>query len=350
MSDLAELTTLRVGGPARSLLRADGPEELLAAVRDVDAEGGPLLLVGGGSNLLVADDGFPGTVVHVMGGQIQPQGEADLCGGALVEVGAGVGWDRLVRHAVDAGWAGLETLSGIPGSTGATPVQNVGAYGSEVGDTIARVQVYDRVQERTRTLAAGDCGFGYRDSVFKRAARDGPGGTERYVVLRVLFQFAVSELSAPVRYVELARRLGVDIGERVPTAAVRTAVLELRAAKGMVLDAADHDTWSVGSFFTNPLLDATTAAALPADAPRWDAGAGRVKVSAAWLIEHAGISRGHGLPGPAAVSTRHTLALTNRGGATAADVVTLAREVREAVRGRFGVLLVPEPRLVGISL
>ena len=350
MTDLAALTTLRVGGPARSVVRADGPEGLLQAVQRVDEAGEPLLLVAGGSNLVVGDDGFPGTVVHVVGGSLRLREEPDLCGGAVVEVDAGVVWDELVAQTVAAGYAGLEALSGIPGSTGATPVQNVGAYGCEVSDTVARVHVYDRAERVQRSMAAADCGFGYRDSVFKRTATDGPGGTERFVVLRVLFQLAVADVSAPVGYAELARELDVPLGGRAPVPAVREAVLRLRRAKGMVLAGADHDTWSVGSFFTNPLLDPVTADALPVDAPRWSTADGRVKVSAAWLIEHAGISRGHGLPGPASVSTRHTLALTNRGSATTADVLALAREVRDAVRKAYGVDLVPEPRLVGASL
>lgn len=350
MTDLSELTTLRIGGPARRLVRADGPEELLRAVQEIDAACEPLLLVAGGSNLVVADDGFPGTVVHVVGGGLRLKDEPDRCGGALVEVDAGVVWEELVEHVVSAGYAGLEALSGIPGSTGATPVQNVGAYGSDVADTVARVEVYDRVERERRSLAAADCGFGYRTSVFKRAARYGPGETERYVVLRVHFQLAVGDLSAPVRYAELARRLEVPLGSRAPVRAVREAVLDLRRAKGMVLDGSDHDTWSVGSFFTNPLLSPPDAAALPPEAPRWDTDDGRVKVSAAWLIQGAGISRGHGLPGPAAVSTRHTLALTNRGGARSDDVMALAREVRDAVRAAYGIDLVAEPRLVGIEL
>ncbi|MFC5379191.1 UDP-N-acetylmuramate dehydrogenase [Aquipuribacter nitratireducens] len=374
---LADLTTLRVGGPAGRLVTAGSPDELLAAVQDVDARGDRLLLVAGGSNLVVSDEGFPGTVVHVrppaadaasgdlpgradrahpLAGVTVP--DVGYCGGADVLVEAGVVWDDLVALAVAKGWSGLEALSGIPGSVGATPVQNVGAYGAEVADTVASVQVWDRVEQRTRTLFNRDCAFSYRDSLLKRAAREGPDGGDRYVVLRVRFQLPVADLSAPVRYAELARRLGVGVGERAPLGAVREAVLALRAGKGMVLDrpeAPDPDTWSVGSFFTNPVVP---AAALPGSldgAPRWPAGTGEdgaelVKLPAAWLIEHAGIAKGHGLPGPAAVSTKHTLALTNRGGARAADVVDLAREVRDAVRQAFGVVLVPEPRLVGVSL
>ncbi len=349
---LAGLTTLRVGGPARRLVVAHDSDELLAAVRDVDARGERLLLLAGGSNLVLPDEGFDGTVVHVarpVDGGIALQG-ADYCGGADVTVQAGAVWDELVALSVERGFSGLEALSGIPGSVGATPVQNVGAYGSEVADTVATVQLYDRAEQRVRTLAARDLEFGYRDSLLKRAATEGPGGTDRYVVLRVGFQLPVADLSAPVRYAELARALGVEVGARAPLAEVRRAVLALRAGKGMVLDDADPDTWSVGSFFTNPVLDEAGLPDALAGAPRWPAGEGRVKLPAAWLIEHAGIAKGHGMPGPAAVSTKHTLALTNRGTATAADVVRLAREVRDAVEQAFGVRLEAEPRLVDVTL
>ncbi|WP_336920694.1 UDP-N-acetylmuramate dehydrogenase [Aquipuribacter sp. SD81] len=372
MTTLADLTTLRVGGPAGRLVDVHDADGLLAAVSEVDARGERLLLVAGGSNLVVGDDGFDGTVVHVRApGLVAGAADdalrpvpgvtvpgADACGGADVLVEAGVVWDELVALACRSGWAGLEALSGIPGSVGATPVQNVGAYGAEVADTVASVQVYDRLERRVRTLANRECAFAYRDSALKRAARSGPDGGDRYVVLRVRFQLRLADLSAPVRYTELARRLGVDVGGRAPLQEVREAVLALRAGKGMVLDspdAPDPDTWSVGSFFTNPVVPEHALTAALADAPRWPAGEdgdGRalVKLPAAWLIEHAGIGRGHGLPGPAAVSTKHTLALTNRGGARAADVVALAREVRDAVVTAFGVVLVPEPRLVGVSL
>ncbi|WP_380167063.1 UDP-N-acetylmuramate dehydrogenase [Jannaschia sp. R86511] len=352
MSTLADLTTLRVGGPAGRLVVAHDSDELLAAVQDVDARGDRLLLVAGGSNLVVSDAGFDGTVVHVAvppGGGVAV-GDADACAGADVRVQAGADWDDLVALAVANGWAGLEALSGIPGSVGATPVQNVGAYGAEVADTLATVQVWDRVEHRTRTLASRDLQFGYRDSVLKRAAHAGPDGMDRYVVLRVTFQLPLGDVSAPVRYAELARRLGVAVGERAPLADVREAVLALRAGKGMVLAAEDHDTWSVGSFFTNPVVAEASLGDGLADAPRWPAGDGLVKLPAAWLIEHAGIGKGFGSPGPAAVSGKHTLALTNRGGARAEDVVVLARRVRDAVRERFGLTLEAEPRLVGLSL
>jgi UDP-N-acetylmuramate dehydrogenase len=335
---LADLTTLRVGGPAREVVVAEDEATLLDAVRRADASGTPALLVGGGSNLVVSDDGYPGTVVLVRTRGIAT--EADTCGGAWVTVAAGEPWDDVVARAVAEEWAGIEALSGIPGSTGATPVQNVGAYGQEVAQVVARVRTFDRVEAAQRTFMAADCGFGYRWSRFKAAPW-------RYVVLDVALQLRLSPTSEPVRYAELAQRLGVDIGSRPPLADVRAAVLALRRAKGMVLDADDHDTWSVGSFFTNPVLDPAAAAALPADAPRFPAPDGLVKTSAAWLIEHSGVRRGHALGTAAAISSKHTLALTNRGGATAADVVSLAVDVRDRVSETFGIDLEPEPTLVG---
>ena len=343
---LADLTTLRVGGPAQRIVTATETGDVIDAVAAADAAGEPLLVLGGGSNLLVADAGFDGTVVHVATTGITPE-SADHCGGAQVRVAAGQVWDDVVGRAVAEQWTGVEALSGIPGSTGATPLQNVGAYGQEVAETIAAVRTWDRLEGRIRTIAGPDCGFVYRGSRFKAERyRGGP----RYVVLDVTFQLPLGDLSAPVRYAELAGALDVAVGDRVPLAEVRDAVLALRARKGMVLDAADHDTWSAGSFFTNPVLAADAAARLPGDAPRWPAADGRVKTSAAWLIERAGFAKGYGLPGPASLSTKHTLALTNRGGATANDLVALAREVRDGVRAAFGVELEPEPVLVGITL
>jgi len=343
---LAEYTTLRLGGPARRFVTARTSDALIDAVRAADGAGEPLLVLGGGSNLLVADEGFDGTVVHVASAGIEVE-SSDGCSGASVRVAAGEEWDAVVRRAVAEGWVGVEALSGIPGSTGATPLQNVGAYGQEVAETVATVRTWDRQVSRVRTLSAADCEFGYRSSRLKvEHYRGGP----RFVVLEVTFQLPLGTASAPVRYAELARALGVDLGERAPLAEVRSAVLGLRRAKGMVLDGADHDTWSAGSFFTNPILDPADAARLPQAAPRWPAADGLVKISAAWLIENAGFGRGFGLPGPAGLSTKHTLALTNRGGATATDIVALARQVRDGVRSTFGIELVPEPVLVGCSL
>jgi UDP-N-acetylmuramate dehydrogenase len=353
-TQLADLTTLHVGGPAACLIEATTDTELVEAVAAADAAGTPLLLVAGGSNLLVTDEGFDGTVVHIASQGISVASE-DACGGGVVTVAAGHPFDDFVATAVDRGWAGVEALSGIPGSVGATPVQNVGAYGQEVGHTIETVRTWDRVERRQKTFVAAELGFGYRTSWLKssRVALHGLHAESRYVVLDVTFQFPLRAAASEVVYPELARRLGVEVGARVPSAAVREAVLALRAAKGMVWDPADrsdHDTWSAGSFFTNPLLTADQADLLPAEAPRYPQGDGRVKTSAAWLIDHAGFGRGFGAPGPATLSTKHTLALTNRGDATAADLLALARTVADGVQARFGIQLVNEPVLVGASL
>ena len=338
---LSALTTLRVGGRAGSYTRAESAEALVEAVRACDDAARPLLVVGGGSNLVVADDGFRGEVVHVVSRGIDVESD-DACGGVTVRLAAGEPWSEFVDLAVREGWAGIECLAGIPGSIGAVPVQNVGAYGQEVASTIAQVRVWDRDAAEVHTFAAADCGFGYRTSRFK--------GTTRFVVLEVTLSLRAGEMSEPIAYAELARALGVDEGGRAPLADVRAAVLALRRSKGMVLDPADHDTWSAGSFFTNPLLSAADAARLPPDAPRWPQQDGRVKTSAAWLIERAGFARGYGEGRPAAVSSKHTLAITNRGNARAADVVDLACELRDGVRAAFGVTLVAEPTLVGLTL
>jgi UDP-N-acetylmuramate dehydrogenase len=336
---LADHTTLRLGGPAEEYLRAEDERTLVDAVSAADAAGRPLLVLGGGSNLVVADEGFPGLVVQVATTGVEVEG--DTCGGAFVTVAAGESWDAFVARAVAEGWVGVEALSGIPGSVGATPIQNVGAYGQEVADTIARVRTWDRVDRRHRTFFPADCGFGYRTSRFKQ-------DPERHVVLSVSFQLRFGDLGAPVRYAELARTLGVEQGERAPLAEVRKAVLALRAGKGMVLDEADPDTWSAGSFFTNPVVPPQD---VPEGAPRWEQPDGLAKTSAAWLIEHAGFGKGYGLDrGRVGLSTKHTLALTNRGGASTGELLALAAEVRDGVRERFGITLVNEPVLVGCSL
>lgn len=339
--NLADHTTLRVGGAAGTWVRATTEDEVTGAVTAAEMAGEPVLVLGGGSNLLVADDGFPGTVVEVAteGLTLDHEGDDPTCGGVLATVAAGETWDDLVALATERGWVGVEALSGIPGSVGATPIQNVGAYGQEVAQTIASVRVWDRKLRGVRTFANADCGFGYRHSRFKAD----PG---RHVVLDVTFQLRQGTLGAPVEYAELARTLGVELGQRAPIADVRAAVLELRAGKGMVLDPADHDTWSAGSFFTNPVVAARD---VPEGAPAWPQPDGSVKTSAAWLIEHAGFTKGYGA-GPARLSTKHTLALTNRGSATADDLLALAREVRDGVEERFGIRLVNEPVLVGVSL
>ena len=343
---LAAYTTLRVGGPAARMVTVTSEPELVATLAQLDAAGEPVLVLGGGSNLLVADEGFGGTVVRIDLRGITT--EADACSGGTLRVAAGEPWDDLVGHTVDSGMVGLEALSGIPGLTGATPIQNVGAYGAEVSDVITQVRTLDRATGRIRTFFAVECRFGYRTSRFKH-----PTGPDdwlgRYVVTAVTFQLKLGTLSAPVRYRELARRLGIAVGERAPAADVRAAVLALRASKGMVLAEEDPDTWSAGSFFTNPVLSQAEATTLPTDAPRFPQPDGRVKTSAAWLIDAAGFGKGYGR-GPARLSEKHSLALTNRGTAKASDVLELAREVRAGVRAKFGVTLVPEPVLVGCEL
>ncbi|MFT4262453.1 MAG: UDP-N-acetylmuramate dehydrogenase [Nocardioides sp.] len=340
---LADHTTLHLGGPAGTWVEATTLEELTEAANDRDA-----LILGGGSNLVVADEGVPGTVVHVATRGIAPDTEdtGPMCGGVLVTVAAGESLDDLVAYAVEHGWTGLEALSGIPGSVGATPIQNVGAYGAEVSQTIAQVRVWDRVLRGFRTFAMADCQFGYRHSRFKAD----PG---RHVIVEVVFQLEPGTLSAPIRYAELAGTLGVEPGGRAPIAEVREAVLALRGAKGMVIDRADHDTWSAGSFFTNPFVD-------PADVPPGAGGHpqpdGRVKINAAWLIEHAGYERGYGAApttpwgGRVSLSTKHVLALTNRGSGTTRELIALAREIRDGVEREFGIELVPEPVLLGADL
>jgi UDP-N-acetylmuramate dehydrogenase len=340
---LSDITTLRLGGPAARYLEAATEEAVVDAVLEADRAGDPLLVLAGGSNVVVADEGFPGTVVR-----IATRGVARADG--ALEVAAGEPWDPLVADCVAGGLAGVECLAGIPGSVGATPIQNVGAYGQEVAETIRAVRALDRADGTVRAFAPAECGFTYRSSAFKRE----PG---RWVVLAVSFALEASERSAPIRYPELARALGVEVGARAPSADVREAVLALRRGKGMVLDPNDADTVSAGSFFTNPVLDADAFAALEARVaqrlapetgpPAWPQGDGQVKTSAAWLIERAGFRRGHGNPEGIAISAKHTLALTNRGHGTTEELVALAREIADGVRTAFGVALVPEPVFVG---
>ncbi len=334
---LRDLTTLRLGGPAARYLEADDEQAAVDAVRAADRAGEPLLVMSGGSNVVVADDGFPGTVLRIATRGVAREG-------ATLEVAAGEPWDPFVADCVAGGLAGVECLAGIPGSVGATPIQNVGAYGQEVAETIAAVRVLDRTRDAIEELAPAACGFTYRSSAFKRD----PG---RWVVLAVRFALQASQLSAPIRYAELARKLGVELGERAPLGDVRAAVLALRRAKGMVLDPDDPDTVSAGSFFTNPVLDADAFAALEvragAQPPAWPQDDGRVKTSAAWLIERAGFHRGQGNPDGIAISSKHTLALTNRGAGTTAELVAFAHEIAGGVHETFGVELTPEPVFVG---
>lgn len=409
---LAELCTLRVGGEARRFLLSTRRDELIQAIAQADAAREPLLFLGGGSNLVPVDGEFPGLVlrdgredVRVLtlqefselraGGEQPSQGREpdtelrpDASRGirdaaavvakaqqlaaatpscVFLSVSGGLAWDRLVEFCVTQGFSGLEALSGIPGVVGAAPVQNIGAYGGEVADCLLGVTAWDRQENRLVYLSAADLRFGYRDSLLKQSrlqteadsgrsrfapARPGTNpATGRWIVLEVDFALQRGG-GTPVRYAQLAGALGVPMGTVVPAAQIRTAVLELRHSKGMVLDPSDHDTWSVGSFFTNPILpvDAAAALELPQDAPRWEAalpgraGEVGVKLSAAWLIEHSGITKGFALPGAGAgVSTKHVLALTNRGNATAADIQALASHIIAAVQGAYGVTLVPEP-------
>lgn len=351
---LSDLTTTGVGGPAADFAEAGTEAEVIAAVRAADDAGRRLLLVGGGSNLVISDAGYDGTVLRIATRGVDVEPGRD---GARTRVTARAGhpWDDVVARTLDAGLSGLEALSGIPGSTGATPVQNVGAYGADVSRTLEYVRAWDRHASRLVTFGTADLAFGYRDSMLKRTTID---GSPRYVVLDIAFALEPSTLGAPIAYAELARTLGVRAGERADAAAVRATVLRLRAGKGMVLDPADRDTYSTGSFFTNPIVDDATAASLPEDAPRFPADGG-TKLSAAWLIDRAGFAKGYGLPGTAgaelaggraALSSKHTLAITNRGGATAADILAIARAVRTGVRERFAISLHNEPLLIGIDL
>ncbi|GGY03902.1 UDP-N-acetylmuramate dehydrogenase [Streptomyces djakartensis] len=343
---LAPLTTFRLGGPATRLVTATTDDEVIAVVREADEAGTPLLLIGGGSNLVIGDKGFEGTalVIATKGYSLD---------GTSLELAAGEVWTDAVTRTVEAGLAGIECLAGIPGSAGATPIQNVGAYGQEVSSTITEVVAYDRRTGETVTLTNAECAFSYRHSRFK-------SDPERYVVLRVRFRLEDADgLSGPLKYAETARALGVGPGDRVPLASARETVLKLRAGKGMVLDPEDHDTWSAGSFFTNPILTdadfATFRARVKqrlgdeAEPPSYPAGEGHTKTSAAWLIDKAGFTKGYG-DGPARISTKHTLALTNRGGATTEDLLALAREVVAGVREAFGITLVNEPVTIGVSL
>ena len=334
---LAELTTLRLGGPAESVRTAPTTAELVEQVRTADATGQPLLIVGGGSNLVVADAGWGGPVLLVRSSGLDYIDTGDE---VVLHADAGVPWDDLVAMTVCEGWSGLAAMSGIPGLAGATPVQNVGAYGTEVADVIDQLSVLDRASGVVEVWTPARCGFGFRTSAFKH--------TDRYVVLSVVFRLRKAKEAPAIRYLELARRLGVQPGETADSERVRDVVLELRRSKGMVLDAADHDTWSVGSFFVNPLVAPDE---VPDGCPQWQVD-NQTKLSAAWLIEQSGFARGFGLErgtGRVAVSTKHTLALTNRGGATTTELIELARVIRDGVQRRFGIRLRPEAHLIGVE-
>jgi UDP-N-acetylmuramate dehydrogenase len=352
---LAPFTTLRVGPIARRLITCASGEQVIAALRQLDAESRagerrPVLVFAGGSNLVLSDTLVDLTAVRLANDGISVDGN-------LVRAEAGAVWDDVVLTAIQHGLGGLECLSGIPGSAGATPVQNVGAYGAEVSDTITRVRVLDRGSGEVRWVPGSELGFGYRTSVFKRGGQTGLEMPS--VVLEVEFALDASGRSAPLRYAELAAELNVGSGERANPGSVREAVLRLRGRKGMVLDSVDHDTWSVGSFFTNPVVAADVyerlANAAAGPVPHYPAPDG-VKLAAGWLVERAGFGKGFpdadpgGPEAPCRLSTKHALALTNRGGATTADVMTLARRIRDGVRDVFGITLEPEPVLIGCRL
>jgi UDP-N-acetylmuramate dehydrogenase len=347
---LAPLSTLGVGGPARFYAPATDRDSVEAGVAWAEDRAVPLIVLGGGSNMVIADEGYPGLVLHVL-----PEGvEIRRSDGEVrVRAGAGVNWDNLVATATGQGWAGIECLSGIPGRVGATPIQNVGAYGQDVSETITSVEAFDVVARQPVTLSNEECGFGYRSSRFKGVDRN------RYIILAVEFRLLAGGAPA-VRYPDVQRHLA-ERGVAAPSLdQVRQAVIEVRRRKSMVLDPADPNARSVGSFFMNPVVSGETCAAVQAAAgqmkapgadamPRWPVASGGVKLSAAWLIERAGFPRGY-RKGNAAISDNHPLAIVNRGGATARAVIDLAREIRDGVRAAFGVSLVPEPVFVNVSL
>ena len=338
MTELSKYTSFRVGGPATKIVQVATEAEIIAAIEE--AGDSPVLIMGGGTNVLIADKGFDGTVIRISNNSVQS--EVDACSGATLTIGAGEDWDTFVQTTIERGYAGLETLSGIPGTVGAAPIQNIGAYGHEVAEFITRVRTYDRELKEIYTFTNSQCEFTYRNSYFKAH----PG---RYVVLDVQFQIRIGQMSDPITYLELARKLGIELGDRAPVAATREAVLELRASKGMLLKSDDHDSWSAGSFFTNPIISQQEADALPNAAPKWPLNDGRVKVSAAWLIENAGMHKGDEVGG-ARISTKHVLALTNSGNATAADIAALAKRARNQVKEVFGISLEAEVNLVGVEI
>jgi UDP-N-acetylmuramate dehydrogenase len=339
MEQLSNFTTLRVGGPARKIVHAHTENELIEFVKAADKNNEQLLIIGGGSNLLISDAGFEGTVIRV-----ESKGNAldyDACSGGMIEVSAGEDWDKFVALTIDKGFADLESLSGIPGTVGGAPIQNIGAYGHEVSETIARVKTYDRQRNEIVTFSNSECKFSYRNSIFKEELG-------RYVILNVTFQLRKGEQSLPITYSELAKHLSVNIGDRVKVTDVRKAVLQLRASKGMLIDSTNEIN-SAGSFFINPILSKEIADSLPLEAPRWQQPDGKVKTSAAWLMEHAGITKGEKLAG-AQISNKHVLALTNSGDATAEDIVELAKKARKKVFEKFGIELQAEVQLVGVDL
>ena len=338
MADLRDYTSLRVGGPAEKFVEVGTEAQIIAAIEA--AGDSPILIIGGGTNILVADSGFEGTVIRITSHSMQA--EIDACSGATLTISAGENWDEFVSTSITRGFAGLETLSGIPGSVGAAPIQNIGAYGHEVSEFITRVRTYDRQAKALKTFTNSECEFSYRNSHFKVH----PG---RYVILDVQFNLRIGEVSTAITYAELAKKLGIEVGEKAPVDVTRKAVLELRAAKGMLLNPSDRDSWSAGSFFTNPIVTKEIAAQLPEGAPQWPTADGMVKTSAAWLIEHSGVHKGDS-HGGARVSTKHVLALTNAGNATATDIAELAKSAQKSVFEKFGITLEAEVNLIGITL
>ena len=338
MTDLRDFTSLRVGGPAKNFVEAHNEEEIIAAL--IAAGDSPVLILGGGTNVLISDAGFAGTVIHITNSALVA--EVDACSGATLTIGAGENWDDFVALTIERGFAGLETLSGIPGTVGAAPIQNIGAYGHEVSEFITRVRTYDRVAKAIRTFTNQECEFEYRSSIFKK----NPG---QFIILEVQFQIRIGDSSDPITYLELAKKLDIQMGEKAPTQQVRHTVLELRASKGMLLSPEDRDSWSAGSFFTNPIVSQQEADKLPNAAPKWPLIDGQVKISAAWLIENAGMHKGDEIGG-ARISTKHVLALTNAGDATATDLIELAKTAQAKVYEKFGIKLEPEVNLVGLSL
>ena len=338
MTELSKYTSFRVGGPAQKIVQVSTEAEIIAAIEE--AGDSPVLIMGGGTNVLIADKGFDGTVIRISNNSVQS--EVDACSGATLTIGAGEDWDTFVQTSIDRGYAGLETLSGIPGTVGAAPIQNIGAYGHEVAEFITRVRTYDRQEKVVKTFTNAQCEFTYRNSHFKAH----PG---RYVVLDVQFQIRIGEMSDPITYVELAKKLGIDPGDKATVKETRAAVLELRASKGMLLSPDDHDSWSAGSFFTNPIVTQQQADTLPNAAPKWPLNDGRVKISAAWLIENSGTHKGDEVGG-ARISTKHVLALSNSGNATAADIAELAKRARNQVKEVFGITLEAEVNLVGVEI
>ena len=338
MTEFRDLTSLRVGGPAKKFVEVATETEIIAAIEA--AGDSPILIMGDGTNMLVSDQGFEGVVIRISNHALAA--EVDACSGATLTIGAGENWDEFVATTIERGFAGLETLSGIPGSVGAAPIQNIGAYGHEVSEFITRVRTYDRENKLVKTFTNQECEFDYRNSHFKSH----PG---RYVVLDVQFNLRQGEFTTPITYQELADKLGITVGDKAGIVETRKAVLELRASKGMLLNPKDQDSWSAGSFFTNPIISKEIADTLPADAPRWPTTDGRVKTSAAWLIEKSGIHKGD-THGGARVSTKHVLALTNSGNATATEIAELAKTAKQAVQQKFGITLEAEVNLIGITL